>query len=380
MRTVSRIGMLALVCSAIMFAQGCAVTSEVTESVGERVAQAKPKAGWQKVVPGGDTMCSDGSEFAFYTRQGDPKKLLFFLQGGGGCWNLQTCDPLGKPSYTVNLDGLHPSESDGVFNFSRADNPLRDHTVVFVPYCSADVHIGQATQHYKRSPAWIEKLNSKDNQVANIPAQFTIAHKGLANARAALRWTSDKVVAPESVLVTGSSAGSIPSPYYAVQLAAQYPQAQISQLGDGSGGYRRMNQKAAPQLAWGTVEALTKELAFASLTQENFNFEKLYTLAHAAAPGVRLHAYDTAEDDVQLQFLALSGLKIESLHTAITQNQADIRVEVPAFRSYIAPGELHTILRRPEFYRYEVAGRSVRDWVADVVAGKAVSDVDAVGR
>jgi hypothetical protein len=36
---------------------------------------------------------------------------------------------------------------------------------------------------------------------------------------------------------------------------------------------------------------------------------------------------------------------------------------------------MHTILRRPEFYSLMVDGVLVRDWVADLLDGKHVSDV-----
>src|SRR5688572_26165200 len=40
---------------------------------------------WQKVVPGGDTKCADSSEFAFWDREADPTKVVFYLDGGGVC-------------------------------------------------------------------------------------------------------------------------------------------------------------------------------------------------------------------------------------------------------------------------------------------------------
>ncbi len=121
--------------------------------------------------------------------------------------------------------------------------------------------------------------------------------------------------------------------------------------------------------------AVSVEPAFAELDDDTFNFEQLYVLAHKAQPKLRLHAYDTAEDDVQLQFLRMNGLDVGSLEGPLRLNQADIRREVPTFQSYIAAGELHTILRRPEFYEYTVGERSVRDWLADIVAGETVSSV-----
>ena len=362
----------ALVAS-LLFIAACSSSVAPNETPAVVSSVATSAASWQKIVPGGDTLCSDGSEFAFHTRMGDPTRLLFFLQGGGACWNLQTCDPLGQPSYTVNLARTDPAQSDGVFNLSRADNPLRDHTMVFVPYCSADVHIGRASRTYERPAAWVDRLVAeKGLDRGAIPAAFTVEHRGFANVQAAFDWVADNLPAPASVLVTGSSAGSIPSPYYALEMARRYPQARVTQLGDGSGGYRRISQSASPHTAWDSVAVLRGVPGFGSLTNDNFNFEQLYVLAKRAAPAVRMHAFDTAEDDVQLQFLRLGGLDVESLLPALLANQADIRRADPAFQSFIAAGELHTILRRPEFYATRAGDVSVRDWVAALARGERV--------
>lgn len=331
--------------------------------------------GWNRIAPGGATRCSDGSEFAFYVRPGDPERLLVFLQGGGACWNLETCDPLHRPTYTINLDGLEPESFDGIFNYRRTDNPFKDHTVVFAPYCSADVHIGRADQTYTRTAAQKDKIRQTAERIENIPDEFSVTHRGFDNVASMLNWTYANVTRPESVFVTGSSAGSIPSPYYALHIANAYPQAEITQLGDGAGGYRRINQVSNPNLSWNTVDVLQRETAFADLTNDNFNYEQLYIRAAAANARVRFNAYDAAEDRVQKQFLALGGAATESLLDALTANQNDIRKAVPDFRSYIAGGDSHTILRRPEFYTYRVGTTTIRDWIAALAAGNPVDNV-----
>ena len=50
-----------------------------------------PPPGWDKVVPGGDCECADGSEFAFWERRANPTKVVLFLDGGGGCYDAETC-------------------------------------------------------------------------------------------------------------------------------------------------------------------------------------------------------------------------------------------------------------------------------------------------
>ena len=37
--------------------------------------------GWERVVPGGDCQCSDGSKFSFWVRKANPRKVVFYLEG-----------------------------------------------------------------------------------------------------------------------------------------------------------------------------------------------------------------------------------------------------------------------------------------------------------
>jgi hypothetical protein len=46
---------------------------------------------WQKVVPGGDCECADGSEFAFFEHRANPAKVVFYLDGGGVCFDAASC-------------------------------------------------------------------------------------------------------------------------------------------------------------------------------------------------------------------------------------------------------------------------------------------------
>lgn len=365
-----------IVVGAIALFAGCTATeSESSQTASLSSSFSDLPAGWNIIRPGGDTGCSDGSDYAFQVRAGDPDKLLVYLQGGGACWNLRTCDPLLDPTYSIRAGDTVPQRYDGIFNYERNDNPFKDHTVVFAPYCSADVHMGDAQQTYTRDAAQKEKIRANGKHNGDIPDTFTVTHRGFANVGAVLAWTADNVVAPAEVFVTGSSAGSIPSPYYAMHIARMYPDAQITQLGDGAGGYRRMNQQSNPNLAWKTIEQLRTEPGFRDLTNDNFNYEQLYIRAATVAPSISFAAYDAAEDDVQKRFLTLGGVQMPSLLQALNANQADIRAAVPAFRSYIAGGDSHTILARPEFYSFTVGERSVRDWVANLAAGKPVADI-----
>lgn len=321
-------------------------------------------AGWNAIEPVGETVCSDGTPYKFFVRPGDPERLVVYFQGGGGCWTGATCDPDLDPTYNVHLGDLETVRASGIFDFQHPENPFAEHSVVFAPYCTGDVHIGDRVATYEAP--------ERDEHPAH---PVTVNHKGFANASAVLGWTFDHFFRPRSIFVTGSSAGSIPSPYYAMLLADHYPEARIAQLGDGAGGYRRSQGANPPATAWGTMTVLANLPYFASMAHEDFNYERLYIAAAERHPNLALAAYDAAEDRVQKRFLAISGNETESLLELIEANQNDIRAKAPNYRSFIAGGDSHTILLRPEFYTYHVGGRRVRDWVAALAAGEPVEDV-----
>ena len=321
-------------------------------------------AGWNTIEPGADTTCSDGSPYRFFVRPGQPERLLVYFQGGGACWNGMTCDPDLDPSYTINTDGTDPDRANGIFDFENPENPFAGYSAVYAPYCTGDVHLGNRVTTYE-APAVEE----------HDPHDVTVRHNGMTNASAVLDWIYSRFFLPSAVFVTGSSAGSIPSPYFSMLIAGHYESAAISQLGDGSSGYRRELMMVAPEEMWGTLDELSYLPEFADMPVGEFTFESLYVAAARRYPEIAFAAFDHAEDDVQKQFLALAGHRTGSLLDLIVANQNDIRSAVPNFRSYIGGGDVHTILQRPEFYSQHVDGVRIRDWVANLANREPIEDV-----
>jgi len=319
--------------------------------------------GWNAIEPGGDTVCSDGSVYKFFVKQGDPEKLMFYLEGGGACWEAGNCDPDIQPSYQVNLASTDPSRAHGIFAFDQATNPFADYTFVYAPYCSGDVHIGDSEQHYQ-----VPQFEGHAGH------DLHIHHRGWVNGKAALDWTHDHVFAPQEVFVTGSSAGSIPSPFYAVKLAEQYPQAAVVQLGDASGGYRGF-ANFNPFDVWSTDAVVSDLTHVRSIPADEFSFHHLYIGAARENPRIRFSSYDNAEDQTQKQFLALGGTPTESLKPLLEMNLQEISQAIPDFRYYVAGGSMHTILMRPEVYTYEVNGTKFIDWLAGLSHGAPLPNV-----
>jgi hypothetical protein len=100
--------------------------------------------------------CIAGTDYAVFTKTGDPKKLLIFLQGGGACWqNFYRCN-----LFATGPGGQAPPEQPpfpGVFDTSSPDNPFADHSVVYMPYCDGSVFGGD---NNVVDPAWQAYIES----------------------------------------------------------------------------------------------------------------------------------------------------------------------------------------------------------------------------
>ncbi|KAI9995853.1 hypothetical protein PInf_012921 [Phytophthora infestans] len=111
------------------------------------------------IYPGGNTRCAfddyTDSATTFSTNStyffqvfpnggSDKSKLIIFFQGGGACTDEVTCSfglqcSLGA---SATLSTVATSSSAGVLNHSISDNTFKDWNIVFVPYCTGDVHAG----------------------------------------------------------------------------------------------------------------------------------------------------------------------------------------------------------------------------------------------
>lgn len=341
----------ALLCAGPVYAQG--------------IGAPQSAAGWREIPVEEDAACSQGTPFRFMVHPGSATHLFIYFQGGGACWSGENCDVRGEPTYDPLFnDEDHPARLSGIFELGRPENPLRDFTGVFVPYCTGDVHLGDRRVTYRVA---------SDN--ATAPSrELDVRHYGYRNAQAVLEWIYANVPTPELIFVTGGSAGAIPSPFIAARVQDRYPAARVVQLGDGAGGYR-VSDLGWILSQWGVIGVVRGFPEFEAYDSASLNYEALYIASARARPRITFAQVNTAQDEVQLRFLRLLGVDRPDLPRLLEANYADIRRAVPGFRTFTAPGTRHTILGRPEFYTLEVQGVRLRDWVADLLAGKPVEDV-----
>ncbi len=310
-------------------------------------------AGWEQIVPGGDCQCSDGSEFSFWVREADPEMVVFFFQDGGNCFSAETCAPDSGLYNTTITEG---PDWEGMFDFAEERNPFADYSVVFVPYCTGDVHLGSATTEY--APG------------------LTIQHKGYVNGTAALDHLAATFPGATDVVVMGESAGSVAAPLYAGLVSDRLPDAKITVLANGSGSHPDqpdINRRMAA--AWGTANAIPPWPENAGLTAEQWSVPRLFIQSGRHDPEIVFARVDYAYDARQELWYPLVGIPAGDLLSRIDANETQIEGAGVNLLSFIAPGDGHTALSDEAFYTETVSGEKLVDWVTRLIEGEPIADV-----
>ena len=107
---------------------------------------------WEAVtVPG--TLCRTGATTGYAINVNpNSDKLLIYLEGGGACFNKLSC--LQNPEEWIPSETTINANVVRTWVISRAaaNNPFRDWSLVYIPYCSGDVHTGTNPAGYMGQP------------------------------------------------------------------------------------------------------------------------------------------------------------------------------------------------------------------------------------
>jgi Pectinacetylesterase len=328
-------------------AAGCGGASE---------EQAAPAAepGWQRIEPGGATRCARGGKYAFWLRRADPKRLLIFFQGGGGCFSEETCR-VGSTWFDDRIDIYDdPAGSGGILDFTNPANPFRDYSAVYIPSCNGDVHTGARVVRY---------------------GSISVHQKGFLNARAALSRAYREFRDPDTVFVTGCSAGSVGSAFHADAIIRRYSGARVTQLGDS---LAFVFHRPISLVEWGTHEHFPRWFRPTRPRQRWTMVEFLRGLARAH-PRRTFARFNHVRDGVQERFYSAVGADPSGFAPRLRAAERELK-RLPNYRSYLACGTAHCAFQGSEFYSLRVAGVRLRDWVAGLAAGRDVDCPECRGR
>ncbi len=225
--------------------------------------------------------CVDGDPYMYFARKGTSNNLLMYYQGGGACWSDDSC--FGIPgggsicARTVDASDNPDTVSTGFADYANPSNPFHDWNVVFVSYCTCDVHWGDEQHNY-------------------APGVFA-RHRGRTNAAIAEKFAREHFLDPDQVFVTGSSAGSygaIMNSYYLMKNV--WPNADFSVLGDAGVGVITQQWLDLYIQNWGLEANFPEDLPGVALPVTDLSLVDLIDGLAAKFPNARFGNYDSSYD------------------------------------------------------------------------------------
>jgi cysteine-rich repeat protein len=140
-------------------------------------------------VPGAS--CGDGTQAGFAVLPGTSSELLFHLTGGWVCSSATDCaDALANGGLRQGSTEFQGFKATLTPYFRDSRNPYPNATVVFVAYCTGDLHAG-----------------AKDTTYAFPAGPYTVHHRGHSNLVAFMERVAATWPSPSKLLFTGYSAG-----------------------------------------------------------------------------------------------------------------------------------------------------------------------------
>lgn len=314
-------------------------------------------------VPG--TQCMNGNTAGFgISRNPDSKHLMIYLEGGGACFN-DACD-----FSAFNIPFIPPP--DGIFNRNNPDNPVKDWSMIYVPYCTGDIHGGDA-----------------DTELGGQVRHF----RGYRNITTYLQQWVPTFADAETVLLTGISAGGFGAGLNAAQVADAFgPGPQMVTIDDS--GPPMANDVIPPCLqqtfreVWGLDKTILAECGADCPDHDDFASG---VLAHTLKkyPDMRFGLFSNTADTIIRAFMSFGwgngqfdnceGVPTIVPAQAYEDGLLALRDLYPedAATYYIGQtqvlynfGQGHTVLRSPSFWTTVIDGKQLSDWVGDVIDGK----------
>ncbi len=312
-------------------------------------------------------LCRDGSTTGFGVRLNPASdKLVIYFQGGGACFNSATCGS--NPAYfnaTSFALAVFAGGEQGIFNSTDAANPFRDWNAVFIPYCTGDVHAGNA------SGVNVPGSGSPTNQ------QF-VGYRNVGHYLKRIIPTFPNVT---KVLLTGASAGGFGSMLNYHRVAQAFCPRPVSLVNDSGPVFQDMYlapclQKRWRQL-WNFDASLPMGCAGCSAADGGgmSNYEKFIAQTY---PMQRLGVISSFQDSTIAYFYgfgqnncaAIDGtpgaLPGATFQAGLIDLRENLLKQQPNWSTFFLTGSTHTYLNNSNYSTLTSAGVKLVDWMQNI--------------
>ncbi len=266
-------------------------------------------------IPFPGSRCANGTSTGMGVNLApDSDELVIYLQGGGACASGEDC--FGSAPTAANIaSGYGAEQFQGEGNLSgivfldrlALDNPFRDASFAFVPYCTGDLHAGDASADYD--------VNG---------ASHRAEHRGRHNMELFLERLVATFPDVERVVLAGASAGGFGALFNAALVRDRFTGVRVDVLSDSGPPVEVPEEMTSEWKArWGfeAPRDLLEELS-------------------AADPSARIGLLGSMEDAVLSLYADVSGAEWRAL-------MSDLRPRVqalPNVEAFVVEGAGHVVI------------------------------------
>ena len=317
--------------------------------------EGEPEIGKWYDVPVEIAKSSDGSEWHGIFRKGSENKVVVYFFGGGVSITPETSEE-GTKFFATNMMAQDFVAQGGIGS-NAEDNPFKDWSFIVIPYATGDFHAGTGIYEGKK----------------------TVYHTGYTNYSAYVEQVKQYLEEPDTLLVTGFSAGGFATSLLADDVIDRFPSAEnVTVCVDSSLLLYDGWQDTAVNLWKSPVEISDR------LTTNNLVLDSLTALHKKRGDSVKILFDCSYRDDTLMQYQSyINSGKMDKTKELGDNFQRDLKEMVNGLQTNIPDvgiyiwcyGEdenthntQHTIISANVFDRLG-NDRSVGEWIYDAVNG-----------
>lgn len=320
----------------------------------------EPEIGkWYRITPE-NTKSSDGSEWHGIFRKGSENKVVVYFFGGGVSITGETSEG-GKNFYATSMFGQDFVAQGGIGS-TVDENPFEDWSFIVIPYASGDFHSGTGEYHYTK--------NGKDK---------IVYHNGYNNYSAYIDEVKKYIGEPDTLLVTGFSAGGFATSLLADDVIDRFPTAENITVCVDSSLLLYDGWHETAQNLWKSPSEITERL-----TSNNIVLDSLTALHNKRGDSVKILFDCSVRDDTLMQYQAyIREGKMSKTKANGDLFQKDLKAMVEGLQANIegvgiyvweyaldkdTKNTQHTIISSQVFEKLN-GEKSVADWITDAING-----------
>lgn len=333
---------------------------------------------WYRIYPKG-CIEADGKRTYSHFYKGTENKLIVFFCGGGFSINEYTAarpmklfagGDMQDMYYMVDLDMVSDIAPKGGIMSNSNRNPFANWSKLYIVYNTGDFHVGNQDFPY----------TAKDG------SRQILHHHGYRNYRAVTDIAKQYVPNPESMIVTGCSAGAFGTAMLADDVVSQFPKCEnVVCLVDSALCISTDFHRIAEEV-WGAPKEIVERIL-----SDNFVLDSLVAMSEKYGDRVKCLFTSSVRDGAlarmqnyvdmdQMIFTKESGEKFQKAYRNMCQQMKVLIPNAGIFAYEIMDKEhedmnltVHCIIGEKWFYEKEVEGATCMKWIEDALNQKVRS-------